>query len=165
LLWFVPATALRLRTPESAASTYTFNKHVIKHRFCAKCGIHTFGEGTDPKGNAVAAVNLRCIENLDLSRVPVHEYDVVPAPLGDVYQFIQAEAASRPGLIQALGVNQASHSHHCRFRAVSFDNYIRRGREKPFMTDRKPAPSVTIFGRTAVHPEEKEPPNVPNDLR
>lgn len=75
LLWFVPRTALRLKTPESDASTYTFNKHVIKHCFCAKCGIHTFGEGTDPKGNAIAAVNLRCIENLDLSKVPVNEFD------------------------------------------------------------------------------------------
>ncbi len=75
LLWFVPRTALRLKTPESDVSTYTFNKHVIEHRFCAKCGIHTFGEGTDPKGNAIAAVNLRCIQNLDLSKVPVNEFD------------------------------------------------------------------------------------------
>ncbi len=62
-------------TPDSAASTYTFNKHVIKHRIGANCGIHTFGEGTDPKGNAIAAVNLRCIANLDLSKIPVHEFD------------------------------------------------------------------------------------------
>jgi len=75
LLWFVPKASLRLVTPDSDASTYTFNKHVIKHRFCPKCGIHTFGEGTDPKGNAVAAINLRCIENLDLSAIPVHHFD------------------------------------------------------------------------------------------
>jgi hypothetical protein len=75
LLWFVPRTALRLRTPESAMGTYKFNKHVINHRFCPTCGIHVFGEGADPEGNAVAAVNLRCIENLDLSKVPVQEYD------------------------------------------------------------------------------------------
>ena len=31
--------------------------------------------GTDPKGNAVAAVNLRCIEGIDLAAVPVHHYD------------------------------------------------------------------------------------------
>ena len=75
LLWFVPRPNLRLKTPDPAASTYTFNKHAIKHRFCPKCGIHTFGEGTDPKGNAIAAINLRCIENLDLSAVPVHHFD------------------------------------------------------------------------------------------
>lgn len=75
LLWFVPRDALTLRTPESALSTYTFNKHVIKHHFCATCGIHPFGEGTDPQGQAMAAVNLRCLEGIDLDKVPVQHYD------------------------------------------------------------------------------------------
>jgi len=75
LLWFVPRSAFTLTTPESAAATYTFNKHVIKHRFCPHCGIHAFGEGTDPKGNPIAAVNLRCVEGVDLDAVPVHRYD------------------------------------------------------------------------------------------
>jgi len=75
LLWFVSRAKAQLKTPESAAATYTFNKHVIKHRFCATCGIHVFGEGMDPKGNAVAAVNLRCVEGLDLDAIPVQHYD------------------------------------------------------------------------------------------
>jgi hypothetical protein len=75
LLWFVPRDQLKLKTPEDAASTYEFNKHVIKHRFCPTCGIHPYGEGKDPTGNAMAAVNLRCIENLDLARIPVHHFD------------------------------------------------------------------------------------------
>jgi hypothetical protein len=75
LLWFVPRANLQLKTPESAASSYTFNKHAIKHRFCPTCGIHPYGEGTDPKGNAIAAVNLRCIENLSLDAIPVHHFD------------------------------------------------------------------------------------------
>lgn len=75
LLWFVPRTQLRLLTPEDAASTYMFNKHVIKHRFCPTCGIHPYGEGSDPQGRAMAAVNLRCIEDLDLGAIPVHHYD------------------------------------------------------------------------------------------
>ena len=75
LLWFAPRSEFRLLTPEDAASTYTFNKHRIKHRFCPECGIHTHGEGTDPKGNAIAAVNIRCIEGLDLAAIPVRHYD------------------------------------------------------------------------------------------
>ena len=75
LLWFVPRANLHLRSPESAASTYTFNKHVIQHRFCPKCGIHPYGEGIDPQGNPMAAINLRCIEGLDLAAVPVHPFD------------------------------------------------------------------------------------------
>lgn len=75
LLWFVPRGALRLTTPEADAATYTFHRHVIRHRFCPACGIHPFGEGVDPKGQPVAAVNLRCVEGLDLGSVPVHHYD------------------------------------------------------------------------------------------
>jgi len=75
LLWFVPRTSLRLTTPEEGAGTYLFNKHVIKHRFCPTCGIHVFGEGTDPKGNAVAAVNLRCVADIDLAAIPVRHFD------------------------------------------------------------------------------------------
>jgi hypothetical protein len=75
LLWFAPRAALRLLTPESAAATYTFNKHVIKHRFCPTCGIHPYGVGVDPKGNEMAAINVRCIEGIDLSTIPVQHFD------------------------------------------------------------------------------------------
>ncbi len=75
LLWFVPRTSLRLKTPASAASTYTFNEHLIKHRFCPVCGIHPYGEGVDPKGNPIAAINLRCIENLEMDGIPVQHFD------------------------------------------------------------------------------------------
>ena len=75
LLWFVPRERLRLSTPEGSLATYMFNKHVIKHRFCSTCGIHLFGEGTDPKGNAMAAVNIRCLEGIDLDAVPVKHFD------------------------------------------------------------------------------------------
>ena len=75
LLWFVPREKLRLLTPEDALETYTFNQHVIKHRFCPACGIHTFGEATDPKGNPMAAINIRCLEDIDLDAIPVQQYD------------------------------------------------------------------------------------------
>ena len=75
LLWFVPRERLRLLTPDDAASSYTFNKHVIQHRFCPTCGIHPYGEGVDPKGNKMAAINLRCLEGVDLASIPVHAFD------------------------------------------------------------------------------------------
>jgi hypothetical protein len=75
LLWFVPRDKFRLVTPESDASTYTFNKHVIKHRFCPVCGIHPYGEGKDPKGDAMAAINIRCLDDVDLDNVPVSTFD------------------------------------------------------------------------------------------
>lgn len=75
LLWFLPREQLQLLTPEDAAARYTFNKHVIQHRFCPRCGIHAYGEGQDPKGRQVAAVNVRCVEGLDLDALPIHHFD------------------------------------------------------------------------------------------
>lgn len=75
LMWFVPRDQLRLLTAEEDMGTYTFNKHVIKHHFCPTCGIHPYGEGIDPNGNRMAAVNIRCLEDLDLASVPVTNFD------------------------------------------------------------------------------------------
>jgi hypothetical protein len=75
LLWFVPRDRLRVLTPETDMATYTFNKHVIRHRFCPVCGIHPFGEGRDPQGRTMAAINLRCIEGIELERIPVRHFD------------------------------------------------------------------------------------------
>jgi len=75
LLWFVPREQLRLLTDEKDLARYTFNKHVIQHRFCPNCGIHTFGEGEGPGGRKMAAVNLRTLENFDLAGVPVTHFD------------------------------------------------------------------------------------------
>lgn len=74
LLWFAPRESVTV-TGENELATYTFNKHVIRHRFCKTCGILPFGEGVDPKGNQVAAINIRCLEDFDLTQVPVHHYD------------------------------------------------------------------------------------------
>jgi hypothetical protein len=75
LLWFVPWEKFRLLTPDEAAATYTFNKHTIKHRFCPTCGIHPYAEGVDPRGNRMAAVNVRCLEDIDLASIPVQYFD------------------------------------------------------------------------------------------
>lgn len=75
LLWFVPRDRLRLLTPEENLSTYRFHEHVVRHRFCATCGIHPYGEAQAPSGEDVAAVNLRCIEGIDLRAIPVNLFD------------------------------------------------------------------------------------------
>jgi len=75
VMWFVPRDKLRLLTPEQDASTYLFNKHAIKHRYCSVCGIHPYGEGTDPKGMRTAAVNIRCLEGIELESIPTKHYD------------------------------------------------------------------------------------------
>lgn len=74
-MWFVPREKLTVLTAEEAIGTYTFNKQVIKHHFCQTCGIHPYGEGVDPKGNKIAAINLRCVEGIDLKSIPVQNFD------------------------------------------------------------------------------------------
>ena len=75
LLWFVPRDTLKLTTPEEASRIYMFNKHLLKHRFCPVCGIHPYAEGKDLKGNAMAAVNIRCLEGIDLEAITITHYD------------------------------------------------------------------------------------------
>lgn len=75
LLWFVPRERLKLLTPVDNLSTYLFNREAIKHRFCVICGIHPFAEGTDPQGQRTAAINLRCLEDIDLDAIPVTHFD------------------------------------------------------------------------------------------
>lgn len=75
LLWFVPRGALKLLTPEANAASYRFNKHKISHRFCPVCGIHPYAEAAAPSGEPMAAINIRCIEDIDLQAIPVKHYD------------------------------------------------------------------------------------------
>ena len=75
LLWFVPRDKFTLLTDEGATRTYQFNKHRIDHKFCTNCGIHSYAEGVDPRGNRMAAINVRCIEGIDLDAVEVTHFD------------------------------------------------------------------------------------------
>jgi hypothetical protein len=75
LLWFVPLDKLHLLASGEGVGTYTFNKHVIKHHFCQTCGIHPYAEAVDPKGERMAAINIRCLEDIDLASVPVKNFD------------------------------------------------------------------------------------------
>jgi len=73
LLWFLPREKLKLTTPTENLATYTFNKHVIKHHFCSRCGCAPFGHGVGPKGEPTAAINVRCLEGVEISslkRIP-----------------------------------------------------------------------------------------------
>lgn len=75
LLWFVERGQLRLTTPQEALSTYTFNKHVIKHHFCPKCGCAPLGFGQDPSGKSMAAINVRCLENVEREKLRIIPVD------------------------------------------------------------------------------------------
>ena len=69
LLAFTSADRFRVTSGEEALTDYRFNKHVIAHLFCRHCGIGAFGRGTGPDGTEMAAINLRCVDGIDLDAV------------------------------------------------------------------------------------------------
>ena len=75
LLWFVSADALHLDGEVNVTGTYTFNTHRLQHHFCTKCGIAPYSEGQGPDGTAMAAINVRCLEGVDLDSLDIVKYD------------------------------------------------------------------------------------------
>ena len=75
LLWFVTPEQFTLKTPASALGNYEFNKHVIHHKFCPKCGIKPFSEGVGPGGKPMLAINVRCLDGVDLASLSPIPYD------------------------------------------------------------------------------------------
>ena len=68
LLTFAPREALTVRGEENL-SAYTFNTHTIRHRFCSHCGTATFGEAKKPTGEPMVAINVRCLDAVELSEI------------------------------------------------------------------------------------------------
>ena len=75
LLAFVPAAQFTLLKGEDAVSDYQFNKHVIHHLFCKNCGIRSFARGIGPGGVEMRAINVRCLEGIDLDKLEVTKVD------------------------------------------------------------------------------------------
>jgi hypothetical protein len=75
LHWFVARDQLTLLTPEANLADYTFGPATIHHYFCPTCGIHPFGEGVDPEGKKTAAVNVRCLQDVDLEALSVGHFN------------------------------------------------------------------------------------------
>ena len=75
LLSFVPTSAFSLKHGESDLTDYQFNKHIIHHLFCATCGILSFARGTGRDGGEMIAVNVRCLDDVDLDTLTVTPFD------------------------------------------------------------------------------------------
>jgi hypothetical protein len=67
ILAFTPAEQVTLLTPDAALTEYQFNKKHIHHMFCPVCGVQPFSHGNNSEGVATYALNVRCIEGIDLA--------------------------------------------------------------------------------------------------
>ena len=79
LLAFVPEADFTLLQGEDALTDYQFNRHVIHHLFCSTCGIKSFARGQMPDGSPIAAINVRCIEGVDLDGLTIQKHDGLSA--------------------------------------------------------------------------------------
>lgn len=74
-LTFVGMDKFKLLSGAESLTDYQFNKKIIHHTFCKVCGIKPFAGGVDKQGNETRAVNVRCLEGLDLTSLKVTPYD------------------------------------------------------------------------------------------
>jgi hypothetical protein len=76
----VPKASLRLLTPWDNLSLYEWGSRTAKDYFCRTCGVLPFRRPSDPTPRELRegvlpfdgwAVNVRCLEGIDLDALPV----------------------------------------------------------------------------------------------
>ena len=72
---FLPPASFQLRAGEDNLKEYLFNKHAIHHQSCGDCGVEVFARGNKPDGTAVVALNVSCIDGIELSSLKMTPMD------------------------------------------------------------------------------------------
>jgi hypothetical protein len=72
---FLPPKSFQLRAGAENLKEYLFNRHAIRHQLCCDCGVEAFAYGTNPDGAEVVALNVSCIDGIELARVAMTPLD------------------------------------------------------------------------------------------
>ena len=75
LLTFVGGEQFTLLSGEDILSDYQFGKKHIHHVFCPSCGVRSFASGQMPDGREMRAVNVRCLDDVDLTAFEITPFD------------------------------------------------------------------------------------------
>ena len=75
MLAFAPVDQLTLKEGGDVLTDYQFNKKVIHHMFCSVCGIESFARGTGPDGKEMCAINVRCLDDVDIDALKTMKFD------------------------------------------------------------------------------------------
>jgi hypothetical protein len=75
ILAFTPEASFELKSGQDRLTDYRFDTMKIRHQFCATCGMEAFASAPAPDGTPMVAVNLRCLEDVDLEGFNPRQYD------------------------------------------------------------------------------------------
>ncbi|HEX9881359.1 MAG TPA: GFA family protein [Hyphomicrobium sp.] len=75
LFSFVTPSQFDLVSGMDALTDYQFNKKAIHHLFCCACGVESFARGTAPNGDELVAINVRCLDGIDLDALTLTPVD------------------------------------------------------------------------------------------
>ena len=75
MLSFVPAAHFVLKTGEDVLTDYQFGRKRLHHPFCSRCGIKAFARGVGQDGRAIVAVNVRCLDGVDLDKLAINRFN------------------------------------------------------------------------------------------
>ena len=74
-LAFLPEQHFTLLSGRDQLSDYMFAKKHIHHLFCKTCGVRSFAHGANPEGGEMYAINVRCIDDVDLDAMTIQKFD------------------------------------------------------------------------------------------
>jgi hypothetical protein len=72
---FLPPMLFQLRAGEDNLKEYLFNKQEIRHQLCIDCGVEVFARGRKPDGTELVALNVSCIDGIELASVTMTPID------------------------------------------------------------------------------------------
>jgi len=75
LLAFVPEKDFTLLAGEETLTDYQFHQKKIHHLFCSVCGVSSFGKGVGSQGQNMYAVNVRCLDDVNLDTLAIVPFD------------------------------------------------------------------------------------------
>jgi hypothetical protein len=75
MLAFIPAGQFELTAGADTLTDYQWGKKRLHHLFCKQCGIRSFVRGAMPNGDPMVALNVRCLDDVDLAAIPQKTFD------------------------------------------------------------------------------------------
>ena len=75
VLGFTLPGKFKLLKGEDNLTDYQFGKKNIHHLFCKTCGVKSYAKGTAPDGTEMRAINVRCLDGVDLETLSPKKFD------------------------------------------------------------------------------------------